>query len=200
MNTRRLAGLLLSVLALSCAQDGGPVLVDAQWSLSCPTGGGSNCGSWALDSCIGAGSARAIVGEHGQPECGDRIIAICEAVERTGGMEDITLEANVDRNGGSTPRFAFDLSVKINRSDDTVELCNITVTEDEVPYDVGACGEDPPSMAQPCQLSNISTEGNEVVFDLQCESLFSSVTGLALNVGAPGGGPTTIQFANCRGF
>jgi hypothetical protein len=55
-------------------------------------------------------------------------------------------------------------------------------------------------MEQPCQLSNVSVEGSEVVFDLLCDTLLSSTTGLAFNVGAVGGGPTTIRFANCVGF
>ena len=188
-----LAGL---ALAASCAQDGGAVLVDARWNLGCPADTAVGCGSWATDSCIGEATQRAIIGEHGQPECGDRIIAICEAVQRSGGMEDITLEANVDRGGGSSPRFAFELSVKIDRSDDSVELCNVTVTEDEVPYDIGACGEEEPSIAQPCQLSNISTDDNQVMFDLECRSLLSSVTGLGLDVVTP----EPIRFANCTGL
>lgn len=199
MKMSRLACLLLPLLALSCADNGGPVYVDSQWSLSCPSTGGAGCGSWAVDSCIGEGSQRAIVGEHGQPDCGDRILAICEAVGRSDGTTDITLEANVDRSGGVTPRFAFELSAKVDRSDDSVETCNVTIIEDEVPYDIGACGEEPPSMEQPCQLSNIST-GGEVVFDLECDSLLSSLTELALDVGALGGGPTRIRFANCSGF
>lgn len=199
MKISRLACLLLSGLALSCAESGGAVVVDAQWNLSCPSSGGAGCGAWAPDSCIGDGSQRAIVGEHGQPVCGDRILAICEAVDRSDGMTDITLEANVDRSGGVTPRFAFELSAKVDRSEDSVELCNVTIIEDEVPYDIGACGEGPPTMEQPCQLSNVST-GREIVFDLECDALLSSLTELAFDVGALGGGPTTIRFANCTGF
>jgi hypothetical protein len=62
------------------------------------------------------------------------------------------------------------------------------------------CGEEPPSLTQPCQLSNVSTEGNEVIFDLECDSLVNSTTGFGVHVGALGGGPTTIRFANCTGF
>lgn len=172
------------------------MLVDAQWNLSCPGGGEVACGSWATDSCIGEGSQRAIIGEHGQAECGDRIIAICESVARAGGTEDITLEVNVDRSGGSLPRFAFELSVKIDSSDDSVDFCNVTIIEDDVPYDIGDCGQEPPTMQQPCQLSDISTEGNEVSFNLECRSLISSVTGSALDATST----APIRFANCTGF
>ena len=196
MKTSRFTWFLPLALALSCAQNGGAVLVDAQWNLSCPAESAVECGSWATNSCIGAGSQRAIVGEHGQAECGDRIIAICESVARTGGTEDITLEANVDRGGGSSPRFAFELSVKIDSSDDSVEFCNVTIIEDDVPYDIGDCGQEMPTLQQPCQLTDIDTGGNEVSFNLQCRSLFSSVTGLALDVDSA----APIRFANCTGF
>ncbi len=80
-----------------------------------------------------------------------------------------------------------------------MESCSVTITEDEVPYNVGGCGEEPPSMAQPCQVSNISTGDGEVSFAVECKSLLSSVTGTSgFDVGAVGGGPTPIQFANCR--
>jgi len=187
------------MLALSCADSGGPVLVDAEWHLSCPSSGGAGCASWAQETCIGDGGHRAIVGEHGEPACGDRIIAICESIDRANGMRDITLEANVERGGGSSPQFAFELTVMVDGSDDSVELCNVTIIEGGVSYDFGACGQEPPSIAQPCQLSNVSTVG-EVVFDLECDSLLNRTTLLAVDVGALGVGPTTIRFANCTGF
>jgi len=59
---------------------------------------------------------------------------------------------------------------------------------------LGACGEDPPSVDQPCQLLNVETSGNEVAFDLNCASLVSGTTGFAFDVGA------TIRFSNCTGF
>lgn len=194
----RLACLLSLGLLLSCAQDDSAVFADVQWRLSCPAGGDLGCGSWATDSCIGEGTQRAIVGAHGQAECDDQIIAICESVTRTGGTEDdITIEVNVDRGGGSSPRFALELSAKIDRADDSVEFCNVTVIEDDVPYDIGECGEDPPAMPQqPCQLTDISTGGNEVSFNLSCKSLISSVTGSALDVDST----SPIRFSNCTGF
>jgi hypothetical protein len=204
MNKSRFLCALLPMLALSCADSEGPVLVDAEWNLSCPSGGQLGCASWAQETCIGNGGQRAIVGEHGQPECGDGIVAICEAVQRADGMRDITIEANVDRNQGSSPRFAFRLEVKLDTNDDSVDLCNVTITEDGSSYGaidpLGACGTEEPSIEQPCQLSNISTEGNEVVFDVECDALVNSTTGLAVDVGAVGGGATTIRFANCTGF
>jgi len=202
MNKSRFVCALLPMLALSCADSGGPVLVDAEWYLSCPSEVG--CASWAQDTCIGKLGQRAIVGEHGQPECDDRIIAICEAIQRADGMRDIRLEANVDRNGGSSPQFAFELEVKVDTNDDSVDLCNVTITESGSSYGaidtLGACGTEEPSIEQPCQLSNISTEGNEVVFDLECDALVNSTTLLAVDVSAVDGGPTTIRFANCTGF
>lgn len=184
------------MLALSCADSGGPVVVDAQWNLSCPSGSSAGCGSWAVDSCISADNQpnqRAIVGEHGQPECDDRIIAICEAVQRSDGTRNVTLEANVGN------QFAFELrGATLEDGSGLVQqtACNVTIIEDEVPYDIGTCGAEPPSLQQPCQVSNFSTNGNQLTFELKCESLFSSVTSLALDVQSP----TTIRFANCTGF
>jgi len=197
MKPSRFACLLLSVLALSCTQDGGPVLVDAQWNLTCPPGGEIDCVTPA-ETCLGVAGQREIVGEHRQIACTGRpIVAICEAIQRSDGSRLIFLEANVNNE------FALELrGATVDTGDGSMEAtaCNVTIIEDQVPYDVGDCGQDPPSMAQPCQLSNIETLGNEVVFDLECDALLSSTTGAGFDVGAVGGGPTTIRFANCTGF
>jgi hypothetical protein len=198
MKMSRFMCVLLPLFALSCAESGGPVLVDAEWNLTCPSAGGAGCGSLAQETCLGVVGQRAIVGEHRQPACtDDPIIAICEAVQKPDGTRIVSLEADV---GG---KFAFELrGATIDAGDDIVEqtACSVTIIEDQLPYDIGACGTEPPSMEQPCQLSNVSVEGSEVVFDLLCDTLLSSTTGLAFNVGAVGGGPTTIRFANCVGF
>jgi hypothetical protein len=194
----RLMCALPALLALSCAESGGPVLVDAHWNLTCPSGGAAGCGTLAQETCLGAVGQREIVGEYRQAACtGDPIIAICEAVQRADGTRSITLEANVGND------FAFELRGATIDTGDVVQqtACNVTIIEDQVPYDIGTCGEDAPSMEQPCQLSNISTQGNEVIFNLECRSLLSSVTGTSgFDVGAVGGGPATIRFANCIGF
>jgi hypothetical protein len=202
MKMGRLVCVLLPALLLSCAESGGSVVVDAQWNLSCPSGGGAGCGSLADETCLGDGGQREIVGEHRQTACtGQAIIAICEAVHRTDGTRSVTLEANIADD------FAFELrGATIDTDNGIVESpsCVVTIIEDGVAYGgaqmLGGCGEEEPSIEQPCQLSKISTEGNEVVFDLRCESLLSSVTTLAFDVGAVGGGATTIRFANCIGF
>ncbi|MBT8465978.1 MAG: hypothetical protein HKP36_17025 [Myxococcales bacterium] len=202
LNTSRLLCLFVSILGLSCAEEGGPVLVDAQWNLTCPADSEVDCGSLATETCLGSVGQRAILGVHGELACtGDAILAVCESVDRPDGTRNISLEANVDRGDRSFPKFAFELGARIDPADNSVESCNVTITEDEVPYNVGGCGEEPPSMAQPCQLSNISTGNGEVSFAIECRSLISSVTGTSgFDVGAVGGGPTPIQFANCRGL
>lgn len=197
--TRKLGWSLVVMLVVSCADDGGPTTVDARWNLTCPSGGEVGCGAPAPDTCLDDGegaSERAIVGEHGQMACtGSPIIAICEAVERSSGTS-FRLEANVD------DQFAFELEAVFDTSDGSVQpaTCNVTIVEDELPYDIGGCGTEPPSLGQPCQLSNVSVRGSEVSFDLQCESMLSSTTGFGFDVGATGGGPTTIRFSNCAGF
>jgi hypothetical protein len=202
MKMIRFMCVLLPLFALSCADSGGPILVDAQWNLTCPSGG-AGCGSLAPETCLGVAGQRAIVGERGQPACnGDPILAVCEAVQRADGTRNVKLEAEV---GGG---FAFLLSgATIDAGEGIVEqtACNVTIIEDGLPYDYGAsgafnCGTEAPSMEQPCQLSNVSVEGTDVVFDVQCDSLLSSTTGGAFNVAAVGGGPATIRFANCVGF
>jgi hypothetical protein len=188
MHVSRFSWALLMVLSLSCADSGGPVFVDAQWNLTCSSGG--DCGSLAPETCLGASPQRAIVGEHGQTACTEEpILAICEAVDRADGTRFISLEANVGNE------FAFELDAII-AGDGSVEQssCNVTIVEDELPYDLGACGSESPSIMQPCQLSNVSAEGNEVTLDLQCAPLLSSTTGFGFDVDA------TIRFANCTGF
>lgn len=196
MQTGRLMCVPLLVLAVSCAESAAPVLVEARWNLTCSPAG-TGCESLAT-TCLGDLGRRAIVGEHGQTVCtGDPIIATCEAVERSDGMKDVSIETNVDRNDRGVPRYAFDLRVRVNPDDGSVDGCNVTIVEDQLPYDVGACGTEPPSMAQPCQLSNISVEGHQVSFDLECDALFSSILGAdgpAFDVSA------RIDFSNCTDF
>lgn len=188
----------LPLLALSCADSGGPVTVNAQWNLTCPSGGAAGCGALAEQTCLGRVGQREIVGEYRQIACtGDPIIASCYAVERSDGARVLTLEADV---GGD---FAFELrgaSIDVGDGSLPSPACNVTIIEDGLPYDIGTCGTDPPTVAQPCQLSNISIEGNELSFGLKCDSLLSSTTDLAFDVGAVGGGPTTIRFGNCTGL
>ncbi len=191
-------GALALLSAASCAESSNSVTVDAEWNLICPAGNEVGCGSLAEETCLGDVGQRAIMGARGETSCtGEPIVAACEAVERSNGMRVVFLEASV---GGD---FAFELTgATVDPGDGSMEAtaCNVTIVEDGLPYDVGSCGEDPPSMEQPCQLSNISTEGGEVVFDLECDALLSSVTGNGFDVGAVGGGPTTIRFNNCDGF
>lgn len=197
MKMSRMMCVLLPVLALSCAESGGPVTVDAQWNLTCPADTEVDCGTLAQKTCLGTAGQREIIGEHRQSTCvGDPIIAICEAVQRADGKRIVSLEANIGE------KFAFDLQGATVDIDGNVEqtACNITIIEDQVPYNVGGCGQDEPSMAQPCQLSAVSVEGSDVVFGLECRSLISSTTGAGFDVGAVGGGPTTMRFSNCVGF
>jgi hypothetical protein len=197
MKMSRLMCVLVSVLALSCADSGGPVLVDAQWNLTCPADTGVGCGALAPQTCLGTVGQRAIVGEHRQPACtGDPIVAVCEAVQRADGTRIVTLEANIANT------FAFELRGATIDAEGVVEqtACNVAIIEDQVSYDIGGCGQAAPSMEQPCELSDVSVEGNEVSFGLECRSLISSTTEAGFDVGAVGGGPATIRFANCVGF
>jgi hypothetical protein len=194
MKVSRFACLLAALFALSCAESSGTVTVDAMWNLTCPSGGAVDCGALASDTCLGPVGQRSIVGSRGETACtGDELIVECEAVERPDGRMFISLDANVGNE------FAFQLDAILGEGS-VEDMCDITIIEDQASYDFGACGLDPPSMQQPCQLSNISTANNEVVFDLECEDLLSTTSGLGFDVGAVGGGPTTIRFSNCTGF
>ena len=185
--------VLLPALLLSCAESGGPVYVDAEWNLTCPADAAS-CPGAPAKTCLGTGGQRAIVGEHRQPACtDDPIVAICEAVQHADGTRTVLLRADV---GG---QFAFELSgATIDAGDGIVEQtgCTVTITEDGLRSANGFCGTEPPSMEQPCQLTNVLVEGTDVSFDVECDSLSS----LGYGVGAVGGGPTTIRFANCIDF
>lgn len=192
---------LLPVLLLSCAESGGPVLVDAEWNLSCPVDGAVDCAGDPAETCLGDGGERAIVGEHRQAACsGLPIIAICEAVQRADGTRIITLEANV------ADEFALELhAATVETGDGLVEQtdCYVTIIENQASYGgstLGRCGEGDISLDQPCKLSGISVQGSDVRFELECHSLFNPTSILAYDVGAVGVGPTTITFANCTGF
>jgi len=193
MKKSRFMGVLVSLLAVSCADSGGPVGVDAQWSLACPDDVGCTT---PAETCLGQGNQRTIVGQNGQGTCtNDPIIASCEALERSDGTRLVFLEAHV------SDRFGFELrGATVDPGDGTREpaACVVTVMEGGDDYGgmemLGACGEDPPSVDQPCQLLNVETSGNEVAFDLNCASLMSGTTGFGFDVGA------TIRFSNCAGF
>jgi len=178
--------VLVSLLAVSCADSAGPVEVDAQWSLTCPDDVGCTT---PAKTCLGEGNQRTIVGQHGQQTCtDDPLIASCEAVERDGARL-VFLEVNVG------DAFAFELrGARIDAGGPEQAVCTVTIVEDGDAYGrmLGACGEDPPSMVQPCQLSEISAAGGEVSFDLECDALLSTTTGFDVR--------GTFRFSNCTGL
>ncbi|MBW2627455.1 MAG: hypothetical protein JRE45_07530 [Deltaproteobacteria bacterium] len=201
MKNGRLMCALLPVLLLSCADSGGPTLVNAEWKLTCPVDSPVGCSGVPADTCLGDGGQRVIVGEHRQLACtGDPIRAICEAVQGADGTRIVTLEVNV------ADEFALELHAEtIETGDGLVEQtdCHVTIIEDQTSYGgpaLGRCGEDDISMDQPCRLSSISVEGSDVSFELECRSLINRTSVLAYDVGAVGVGPTMITFANCVGF
>lgn len=191
---------LLALLGLSCAESGGPVIVDASWNLSCPSSSFAQCASWAEDTCLGDLGQRTIAGVHGEMSCtGDPMIATCEIVERDG-LTLINLKASVGD-------FALELegaATEATEGADEQTVCVVTVTEDGAEYGrklmLGRCGRDAPSVEQPCQVSNVIAERGIVAFDLQCEALLNSASALGFDVTAVGGEPATISFSNCSGF
>lgn len=207
MNISRIACLSSALLALSCAESSGTVSVDATYNLTCPDGDVADCGSYATPPpCLSEDAEgaivpgrRSIVGVRGDTACtGDVLDVRCEAVDRPDGRRFIALEAFV----GDEFAFKLDAILGTGSVEDT---CVVTITEDETPYGgtmmTGGCGTEPPSPPeQPCQISNVSTEGGGVAFDIECEALLSSTSGFGFDVGAVGGGPTTIRFGNCTGF
>ena len=208
MKVSRLSCLLMPMLALSCASNDSTVRVVAEWNLSCPADTDVDCGSFAdpptclredEDGVVAPGW-RSIVGSNGETACtGDPIVASCEAIDRMDGRTVVFLEVNVG------DEFALDIrGATVDSDDGSMEdsACFVTVTEDSAIYGgmaTGVCGTDEPSMEQPCQLSNITTGGGVVEFDLECESLISSAVA-GFDVGAIGPGPATIRFENCSGF
>ena len=165
--------------------------------LTCPADLSVGCGSLATASCLGNSGQRSIVGEHGQLSCtGDSIVATCEAVQQPDGTTDLTLEAAV----GETFAFRFD-SVGVQTGSIVGQIaCNVMIVEDELAYDLGTCGEAAPSMQQPCQISDVSIDDDQVAFDLECSAILSRATAAGFDVSAVGGGPTAIRFTGCEGL
>lgn len=128
----------------------------------------------------------------------------------------IELGALVVENGALGEIYGVELDVMLEG--DTMERCNVTVTEDGAVFEFGVPDEvvDPTEIPgncvmapksttaeRPCQLSNFTTEGGEVVFDLECRpNPILNIAAQGFNVGAvgSGSGPTTIRFSNCSGF
>jgi hypothetical protein len=197
MNISRIACVSIALFALSCAEGSGTVRVDVEYNLTCPDGNTVGCGSLAEETCLGPVGQRSIVGMRGDIACtGDALDVRCESVDRPDGRRFVALEAYVGDG------FAFLVDAIVG--DGSVEdVCRVTIIEDGADYGglaTGVCGLDAPSVDQPCQLSNVTTEGGVVEFDLECESLLSSTSGLGFDVGAIGGGPTRIRFDSCTGF
>ena len=190
----------LGLVVASCATGDNNVAVDAFWNLTCPEDDAVQCASFAENTCLGDFGQRSVVGARGETACDDLPIAVsCQAIERPNGERTIFLEASAGSD------FAFELrGATVNSGDGTVEPtgCTVTIVEGGLPYDLGDCGSELPSTAQPCQLSNVVSENGEVSFDLECRSLMSSATGtlVGFDVVDAGGGPTTISFSNCSGF
>lgn len=188
------------LLVWACASDDGTVAVDAEWNLTCPAGTGVGCGSLG-DTCLGEEGQpgqRAIVGSRGQEACNGSLIDVsCQAVERADGTTFVTLRTSAGDD------YGFELDAILG--DGTVESrCNVTIIEDGAAYEFGGCVAAPEAttVERPCQLSSISAAGGEVAFNLECDPnpIVSETTGFGFNVGALGGGPTTITFSNCSGL
>jgi hypothetical protein len=195
---RRASSLAACLLLASCASGEGPVSVDSSWNLTCPVDSAVGCGSFAESTCLGDFGHRTVVGARGERACNDETMTVsCQAIDRPNNVRTIFLEASVGND------FAFELrGATLDGGNGSVDPvgCTVTIVEDGLAYDVGDCGPEPPSIAQPCQLTNVVTESGEVSFDLQCRALISSLTGNAFDVGALDGGPTTISFSNCSGI
>ncbi|MDH3728068.1 MAG: hypothetical protein OER77_11110 [Myxococcales bacterium] len=193
-----LVAVMLPLLGVACADDG-PVATDVFYNLTCPASPAS-CGSPAAGTCLGTGGLREILGVNGEASCDGEtpVVGICEGTRRSDGGLILTLVASVG------DRFAFELRRATVDSDGTMVSggCELTIIEDQLAYggSLGTCGAEPPSMDQPCQISNVALGGADISFDVECEALLSDVTENAFDVGGPNGGPATIRFDRCTGF
>jgi hypothetical protein len=156
-------------------------------------------------TCLGDVGRRSIVGALGDMACNDEAIAVaCSASARPNGGRTIFLEARVGSD------FGFELrGATVGSDGGSVEPggCFVNIVENGIPYGglaFGACGSEPPSIEQPCQLSNVVSQNGEVSFDLECRSLMSSTLGTLEGYDVVGledrTGPTTISFSNCSGL
>ena len=190
----------IAALVASCATNDGTVSVDAEYNLTCPAGTAVECGALG-DTCLGQVGRRSIVGADGDESCSAAPIDVtCRAV-RSGERTLLELGTWVVENGALGEIYGFELDAIVNG--DSWERCNVTIIEDGAAFEFGGCvvAPEPTTVERPCQLSNLSTTGGEVVFDLECRpNPILNVGVLGFNVGAVGGGPTTISFSNCTGF
>jgi hypothetical protein len=197
---------MLPLLGISCAGEG-PVAAEALYDLSCPPPP-ATC-TQPQSTCLGNGGNREILGVNGEAVCDDQstILAICEAIPRSNGGFVLTLIASVlgqDEDGVPSVDFGFELRGAVVGADDSMSGCEVTIVEDGLAYgsNLGTCGREPPSMDQPCQISNVilgDADGADISFELKCDTLLSS-TGHAFDVGGGTDGRATIRFARCTGF
>lgn len=196
----RLTVAIVALVAVSCS-DGGPTETDTSYNLTCPAAP-TECGSLAASTCLGSGGVRNIVGVNGGPSCDDEppVVAICEATERADGDLILTLVASVGDG------FGFSLRGATIDPEGSMVMgsCEITIVEDQASYggNAGRCGSEPPSMEQPCRISNVTLGGADadLSFDVECENLVDGVSNRAFDVGGTNGGAATVRFLRCDGL
>lgn len=189
--------VLLSALVAACSTDGAAA-TDTTYTLTCPAAP-TSCGALAESTCLRPEGApqgeRELFLIDDEIACdGDQAVVICEASQTSDGRRNLNLEALV----GSS--FAFEVSVVVGGDNSMIEgLCDVTVVEDGLAYGgtLGTCGFEPPSLEQPCQVSNLvigNIDGADISFDVSCERLLSPTTESGFDVDA------TVRFARCDGF
>jgi hypothetical protein len=196
MMMRRWFSLVL--LLAACGDDGVGLFADAQWQVRCP---------------------RDLAGCSRDGEDVD--------VFASAGDDGVTISCQVDESGDT--RFVrFNLAQGGRRlSIDGIETsasggavvgtgCTVTVVDDSTTY-VGRCGTNPPSAAQPCQISGLSfvedrvddTDmgrfGPEVVMGLTCNSITSASDPIRFRRDVyrsrtSGMTPANIRLINCDGL
>ncbi len=133
--------VLLALVALgsvSCGGDGGTMFADARWQVRCPPG---------FPMCSRAGEPVDIFAYDG-----DEGVQVSCAANPAG--DSLIINFQVAR--GSDPSFAVDgLVTGPDGGGVRGGACTVTVVDDGNTFQ-GACGPNPPSDAQPCQITSVA--------------------------------------------
>ena len=185
---------VISLFAFGCGGSGDPVSADVSYRLECPaTASGMQCPSgieddYAINQFDGAGGVE----------------ATCSAAS-VGNTIDLTLEAIA---GGTNSQSGITINnLRVDPQTNAVvgASCKILVLESGAHFgdsDNGVCGADPPSPTQPCQVTNVSINGDSVQLSVACDELASGSQAPEIrDVRGVGSAATaTLSFENCDGL
>lgn len=183
--------LALTLFASGCG-DTPPALATLSYELSCSAG---------FECVSGFTGIRSINQYNGAAG----VDVSCDA-QTVGGNIDLALSA---LDGAESDRFGISITnLRVNPTTFALEAsaCRVIVRDGDVPFGNGpangACGAEAPSASQPCQIANVSIDGNTVELMMACTAIASATIGNERRdvTGVGASEMASLRFENCSGL